>query len=402
MRSVDALPNGDGESGQTDALPTAKLPPGAMRARAMRHARARRFVIKLLLFIGLPTLAAGLYYGAFASDQYESVSVFTVQAADDPVGGAGMSLLLGALPSSGAARDVLLVKDYILSRDMTDYLVAEHGWLDHVQSSDIDWWSRLSRDADTEEVYQDYLERVMVTHDSQSNTLSLRVRVYSAEMARTIAQAIVDASETMVNQLAERLRADQIKFAQGEVEKAEARYAEARKALIALQGDGAELDPMGSASALLGLRIELEAELAKARAELDRLRASMRADAPKVIEARERVTSLARQVEAQRDRLVDDDTGEGLNRQIARFEPALMEKEFAQHALQSAITSLEMARIEATRQHRYLVTIAAPSEPSAPTHPRRWWGVLSVLVVALLIAGLGSVLIAAVREHAKL
>lgn len=377
------------------------MPTGAIRARAVRRTRARRLLLKLALCVGVPTLMAAFYYGAWASNQYQSVSLFTVESADGKVM-TGFETLLGALPTSGATRDILVVRDYILSRDMLAHLVAEHGWLEHFRDEQRDAWSRLSARASSEDIYDDYQDRVHVAHDTQSNTLSLEVRAYSAEKAQQLAGAILLASEHMVNHMSERVRSDQIRFAEREVAKAEERYTKARDAVLALQSQGAELNPVESASALMGIRAELEAELAKARAELDTTRAVMRPDAPKVLELQARVRSLSRQVEAQRHRLFDGRDQGGLSEQISRFEPLMLEKEFAQRALQSATASLELARVEAARQHRYLVTVAAPSLPDYPTHPRRFWGVLTVFVLSLLITAIGGVVIASIREHAKI
>lgn len=382
-------------------MSTESIPTGAIRARAMRRTRARRLLLRLFVCVGLPTLLSIFYYGFWASNQYQSVSSFTVESADGQVA-TGFELLIGSLPTSRAARDILVVRDYILSRDMLAHLRAEHGWDAHFQDSRFDRWSRLGADASSEAIYEDYLDRVQVIHDTQSNTLALHVRAYSSEKAQSLAQAILAASETMVNQMSDRVRHDRLRFAEQTIEKAEQRFAKAREALLALQGEGAELNPVESASALMGIRAGLEADLAKARAELDAARAVMQPSAPKVLELQEKVRSLARQVEAQRQRLVDSKDKDGLNQQISRFEPLIIEKEFAQHALQSAITSLELARVEAARQHRYLVTIATPSLPSEATHPRRSWGVLTVFVISLLVTAIGGVLVAAVREHAKL
>ncbi|MCB1234312.1 MAG: hypothetical protein KDM91_04500, partial [Verrucomicrobiae bacterium] len=52
------------------------------------------------------------------------------------------------------------------------------------------------------------------------------------------------------------------------------------------------------------------------------------------------------------------------------------EKEFAQRAYESALASLELARVDADRQHRYLVTIAQPSSPDSATYPVVWRSVL--------------------------
>ena len=87
--------------------------------------------------------------------------------------------------------------------------------------------------------------------------------------------------------------------------------------------------------------------------------------------------------------------------ELAQFEPVVVEKEFAQHAYESALQSLELARVDASRQHRYLVRIAEPSEPDEPTHPQFWYSVLTVLALSFALLGVGTLLIASIREHAN-
>lgn len=125
---------------------TETMPTGAIRARAMRRTRARRLLLRVGILVGVPTLIGILYYGVLASKQYESVSTFTVQSADGGLGG-GFETLLGALPASGVGRDVLVVRDYIASRDMLAHLDSEYGWTEHFQNPEHDWLSRLAADA---------------------------------------------------------------------------------------------------------------------------------------------------------------------------------------------------------------------------------------------------------------
>ncbi|HJL47558.1 MAG TPA: hypothetical protein RMG45_17020, partial [Polyangiaceae bacterium LLY-WYZ-15_(1-7)] len=77
------------------------------------------------------------------------------------------------------------------------------------------------------------------------------------------------------------------------------------------------------------------------------------------------------------------------------------EKEFAERAYASAVTSLEMARVEAARQHRYLATISGPSRSDEPSHPNVLWSILTVLVLSFAGLGIGTLLVASVREHAN-
>ncbi len=365
----------------------------------LRKLRMRRLVLRLLIGVGLPTALASIYYSAMASPQYESVTSFTIQSADG-AGGAGLELLFAAVPGNSAGRDTLLVQEHIRSRDMLAHLEAEENFSSHYQNADVDFVSRLSGDAAQEQRYDDYLDKVRVEHDTASGVLTLRVRAFSAEKAHAFSRAILEASEQVVNDLTERARRDRIALAESEVERAETRLGNARRAIVELQGQGAELDPTSSAQAILGVRTAIESELVAARAELNTLRASLQPTAPRLVAQRQHVASLQGQLERQRRRLASDDT-EGLHTTIAEFEPAVVEKEFAERAYESAVTSLEVSRIEASRQHRYLATIAGPSQPDDSTYPKIFSSILTVFVLSFALLGIGTLLIASIREHAN-
>jgi capsule polysaccharide export protein KpsE/RkpR len=48
-----------------------------------------------------------------------------------------------------------------------------------------------------------------------------------------------------------------------------------------------------------------------------------------------------------------------------------------------------------------LVVVSVPSEPSEPTYPQRGYGMLTVLLVSAALYAIGSLLVAAAREHAQ-
>jgi capsular polysaccharide transport system permease protein len=83
----------------------------------------------------------------------------------------------------------------------------------------------------------------------------------------------------------------------------------------------------------------------------------------------------------------------------AEYERLTLEREFADKQLASALVSLEVARNEAQRQQLYLETIAKPLLPDEAVLPKRFWGVLSTVVLGFIAWGILSMLLAGVREH---
>jgi len=371
---------------------------GVMRAREVRRKRARQATTQAIIWVGIPTLIAAIYYGCIASPQYQSIAVISVQSND--AGGTALEPLAALLPPAGAGRDTLLVRTYIRSRDLVKLLIANDGLREHYSDEHADWMSRLKPHASLEETYHYYLDKVDVDHDSASGTLTIRVLAFSGEKAQALNKSIIAAAEKMVNQLTARARHDRIRVAEDAVKSNGERLAKARQALLDLQHERGEIDPTKEAETILTVKGELEGQLAAARAELDSLETIMRSDAPKVLQQRRKVASLQHQIERQIKRLTDAQSG-GVNSSIASFEPAFIQKELAEKAYETALKTLEIARVEASRQHRYLVTISSPSLPDVATHPKRLWKIATVFMISLSLLGVLGLLVATIREHAK-
>lgn len=287
-------------------------------AREIRRARGRRLAIRFAIWVAFPTLVATLYYGCLASPQYESVASLMVE-------------------SVKGGEDAGIVREHILSRDMLALLAKDHGFLDHFQDDDKDWWSRLDSDAGSEEAYDYFLDHVKVKEGKQGQ-FTLRVRAYSAEAAQTFSQAILTAAETMLNGMSTQVREDRVKAAQ-------ARLANTQKQLIEVRARVEALRPAATKPAVLP----------------------------------------------------DEDH----NQATARYQQAMLEKELLQASYEEAYKALEQLRGEASQTRRYLATISAPSVPTAPTHPRQFWGILTVFALASTLLIVVSLIIAGVREHGQ-
>ncbi|MGE0791121.1 MAG: hypothetical protein AB7S26_35945 [Sandaracinaceae bacterium] len=370
----------------------------AKTQKELRRLRARRLILRMGLGVGLPTLCAAIYYGVLMTPRYESESTFTIQSSDGGMSTNAISMLL-ATAGGSATRDVLLAIEYIESRDMLQHLIDDHGFREHYTQESADVTSRLSPDADFEDTFEYYRDHISIEHDSASDVLTLRVQAFDAESAHRFGEAILELAEDRVNLLSQTARTDRISLAESELQRAETRLSAARQELLRVQAVHGDLNPAASAEAILEVRSRLEGELAIARAELSTLSATMPRNSPEVTAARRRVSALGTQIDEQNARLTG--SGEDISAELAQFEPVMIEKEFAQRAYESALTSLELARVDASRQHRYLVRIAGPSVPSQARYPRFWYSLLTVLALAFGLLGVGTLILASIREHAN-
>ena len=98
---------------------------------------------------------------------------------------------------------------------------------------------------------------------------------------------------------------------------------------------------------MLSIVTELEGQLAAARAELGERESYMRPDSAPVRQLRARVTALSQQVKDERARLANE-SGADLTRLIEGYEPLQLDHQLAQQRYSSALTSLELARADAS------------------------------------------------------
>jgi capsular polysaccharide transport system permease protein len=269
----------------------------------------------------------------------------------------------------------------------------------HYQNVDADFISRLSQNASSEDLLDYYHEVVTVSFDTTSGILTVKVRAYTPEMAKKLAQAILGESEQLVNRMRDRARQDNLVTARNELAVAEQRIASAREALKQMRRSTELLSPEATAGAVQNLVSGLEAEVAKVRTQLAEARSYMREDSAQVVALKARLSALNDQVAAEKARLTGSDK-RGLNEVLSDFERLTLEHEFAQKQYASALGSLEAARIRAESKSIYLAAFANPTLPEESLYPRRLLYTGLAFAFFSLLYGITSLVIAAIREHA--
>lgn len=353
--------------------------------------------VKHFIFIVLPTCVAILYFGLWATDMYVSESRFSIRS---PEGG-GSSELLALFGQGGGSTisDAYILEDYILSQGLLFKLDKELGIKQHYQTEAADFFSRLKKNPSAED-FQDYFRDVINVHfDAGTGILGLKVRAYDADMAKAVNTAILKQSEQLVNNLRDRAMHDLLSLSKHEVDVSEQRLKRARQKMKEFRQDNDLLDPKAAAGAVQGLVTDLEGQAAKVKTELAELRSYMKEESVPVVGLKAKIRALEQQVEAEKSRLTGEDS-QVMNEVVAQFEELALEHEFAQNQYVSALSSLEAARVRAESQSRYLEAFVEPTLPDDARWPQRGLGIGLSFVFSLLIYGIGSLIVAAVREHA--
>ena len=377
----------------------ASLEAAARKAARRQLPRLKRINRLALLTVVLPTLLASVYFGLIASDIYVSESRFVVRTPGrdtaSPIG-----LMLQSAGFTPAQNDSYTVQDYMLSRDALAALNGALGLKQSFSSASVDFLNRfafLGGDDSLEALYRYYQGMVEMKLDPISSIAVLTTRAYAAGEARAMNARLLDQAEALVNALNERGRQDMIRFASQEVAAAKLTAEEAAVALARYRDAEGIMDPERQSSIPLQQIGKLRDELIATKSQIAQLE-ELAEDNPQLPVLRQHAALLAGEIEAETMRVAGT-TGESLADKASQYQRFLLEREFADKMLASALSSLERARNEAQRKQLYLERIAQPSLPDTAMEPRRLRSVLAVLILGLVSWGILTMLAAGIAEH---
>lgn len=353
----------------------------------------------LLLVVLLPSLLSLLYFGLLASPMYIAEARFAVRGAENTGTASGIAAMF--LPAGASVgMDARIVAEYIQSPDILEAIDEELRIFDHFSSRDHDVISRLAVDATRDERLRYWKWAVKPSFDPETGIIALNVKAYDPTTAKQLAEAVLVKSEALVNAMSRRAQDDAIALAMTEVETAEQRVSRAQEAMRAFRDRSGMLDPASTAGGLQSIVSQLESEVVKVRAEIAEARTYMSKNAPALVGLRARLAAVEKQLASEKLRLAGKARQGSLASVAGEYEDLQTESEFARQQLVSAMTSLEVARVKAEAKSRYVVAFQVPALPDESLYPRPFLFTAYIFIGALVLAGLCSLIIAAVREHA--
>ena len=373
---------------------------GGVRPRARsRGGLFRSLNIWFWAIVGLPTLLAGVYFFAIASDLYLSEVKFVVRG---PARGS-INAITAMLSSSspGVSEDTYAVHEFLMSRDAVRRLEREDDLRALLSRPEGDLISRfpglLFWRKDFEALYRAYARFVSVEVDTSSGVSTLQVKAYRPEDAQRVAESLVGFSEQLINALNERARHDALGVFQREVDATQEEIAKIQQQLTTYRVQQKMLDPKSAAAGPIELLAQMNAQLANAKSQLAEVIKNS-PNSPHIPLVRTRIASLEKLIAEERSKVTGDSNS--VATALSEYERLTGQQLLAEKQLVSAYTSLEAARLEAQRQQLYLETIAKPNLADYPLYPKRVVSFVTVVVTCLLAYGIAWLLIASVREHA--
>ena len=361
----------------------------------------------ILSFFGavlLPIAAAALYLAVFASDQYSTEVRFAVRGGEQNLAMDPISMLTGSA-SQMRLQDAAIVADYIQSRGLVELLNERLNLrqkFSNQSGGKADWLFGFNPSRSTERLVKFWWWQVDVSTDRMSGIITVLVRAFTPQDSQAIAQAIIYASEALVNELSERSRADALRLAQNELVIAERILQDKIRQMRDLRDKERVLDPTQSTEAFTKMIGEMRLELVRMESEYEAQKTTVSESAPqlRVLEARIRAAREQIRLIEQKMTSTTGSKDSTLAESISSFDRLKLEQDFAQKQYVAAAAALERARLEVESKQVYLTTFLQPGLAEEALYPKRWWILSAITILCLVLWGAGVGLAILVRDHA--
>jgi capsular polysaccharide transport system permease protein len=352
----------------------------------------------LIVCVIVPTLTAACYYTLLAPDVYVSESRFVIRSpqAKAPT---GLGALFQGNTLTRSHDDTFTVHEFIQSRDALRILLERMPLREAFSTAEpyaLSSFPDVFGDSSFDALHKYYQKHVSVSADSASGISQLAVRTFRPEDAFKINETLLELSEKLINDLNTRARQDLIQFASSEVKQAEDKAKAAALALSAYRSEKQVFDPERQSAGQLQQIAKLQDELISSKTQLAQIEDAS-VQSPQIQALKKRIQILSDEITNETSKVVG--VGASLAQKAAEYERLSLDRAFAEKSLATALASLETARNEAQRKQLYLERIVAPNIPDRSFEPKRIKGTVEVFLMGLIAWGIGSMLVAGIREH---
>lgn len=368
--------------------------PGRKKGRWIRRVLS---MLSFLLCVVCPTTIVGYYYFIIASPQYMVEIQFAVRGSNsESLSFLGISALPGA---TGQSSDSYIVQNYIRSQQLVKDVLRDQGYDIRTPYSRpfIDIIYKIPKDLPFIDFEGYWQNRNKVEYNTISGNTTVRTFAFTPQDAKDIAQAIIQQSESLVNNLSSESRLQLIGTAEQEVQRTEERLRRARIEMQRFQNETQIVNPASIGQLEYDLVGKLEAELTDLVTRRRAISGSISQESPVLRTIDRQIEAIKEQLILQRKRIgsgnIDENTQGSLVDVTTVFVELSTTQEFANEAYIAALASLEAAKAVARQQDRYLATYIPPELPDASRYPKPFlytgiaalWALFGWLVLTFLV-----------------
>ena len=403
VRAMSVALNDAARRTRLSARRSRELTSGGFQAR--RGSRVARYLIwaSFVVVFVLPTLAAGIYFGFVASDQYVAHAEFTVSAGESPLRD-GIASFTG-LPSAIIIQDTQIVTNFIGSREMVDKLESKVGLRAIYSREGVDALSRFNPQRPIERLLKYWKKTATTSIKMPGGIVRLDVGAFSAEDAKKVADATLALCEDLVNDLNTRINHDAVALAETGFQRAAERLSKTLAAQEVARNQSGILETKLAAEATTALVKKLRETLLEQTSAYDSELKSINASAPQMRERRIRLDVMNKQIEqleaemTQAPSAAAPSQNQTIAAAMVKFDALESEKKADLQIYENAAEALEHSRIAAEFKIVYFKVFVRPSLPEEPEYPRRKLDILLVGVSSLAGWGVLMALASVVRNN---
>jgi capsular polysaccharide transport system permease protein len=349
-----------------------------------------------IAFVVIPSISAAVYYFLIASGQYVAESRMIVRTIgvseqfDTSEQREGRSMIGG----DSLTQDSYLVANYLKSPEIVRKLDDELHLPQYFAREDIDQISRLSPNAQFEDLYRYWINHVDTYVDGPSGIIIFTVRAFTPQDSVTISQAALAAANQMVDKISEKAKKDLVARVEGDVSASLADYSVALNDLREYQNKTGILDPLSSAKMLNTIIGKLTEQKLQLTVSLKSLEAAKADDTPRGRELRRSIQAIDDQIALRQNSLAGKDTADGtpLSGSLMQFSHLETRRIVAQAIYEANVRNLDTAKSTALKRTTFISMFSRAHLPEASEYPKRLssWiiftaGLLTLWMTATLI-----------------
>jgi capsular polysaccharide transport system permease protein len=359
----------------------------------------------LILVVVIPNCVALVYFGLIASDQYIAKAEFTVTGGIIPKMD-GLGSVTG-VPPALIVQDTQIVTSYIGSRPMVEQLEESVGLREIYSSPKIDWWGRFRKGKPIEK-FVDYWERMCTTSITlPSGIVTLTVRAFNPQDAKRIAEAVVSASENLINDMNDQVRQDTVQASEHDMAAAAQALGQARLQMQYERNAEGLIDVGQTSKAISDLISDVNGQLLTTQQDYQtQLLRSVSEDAPQMHILKSRISAmqaqlgdLNAQLTTQKEQSAVADADKALSGKMTKFAELDLAERLAEKRYATSVAAVEAARMLSERKMLYLRELVSPALPQESQYPQRLLSIAITFLASILswVTLMGAIVF--VRNH---